>query len=223
MDSSKDENIKIEQIRGLLLFLNKSSYYKGVKIILIDNAENLNINSSNALLKAIEEPNENTYFFIINNNSKKILNTIKSRCIDFNINFNLHEKKTIFKKISSFYQLKFSEADLNNFLYFDTHGNLLKYLLILKNSNLSLSENYSSCISYFLELYKSKTDNSLLTYISLFIQNFYNQLSLKNNSYITFYQDNLRQILYLINDMKKFHLDKKNIIFSINKIIKNER
>ena len=54
LDSVNYDNIKIEQIRRLLLFLNKSSYYKGLKIVLLDNAENLNINSSNALLKAIE-------------------------------------------------------------------------------------------------------------------------------------------------------------------------
>ena len=85
---NNEENIKIEKIRKLLLFLNKSTYNKNLKIILLDNAEYLNINSSNALLKSIEEPNKNTYFFIINNNSQKILNTIKSRCIDFKVNFN---------------------------------------------------------------------------------------------------------------------------------------
>ncbi len=53
----------------------------------------LNINSSNALLKAIEEPSKDTYFFIINNDSQKIMNTIKSRCIDFVINLNFLEKK----------------------------------------------------------------------------------------------------------------------------------
>ena len=88
LDSIDGENIKIDQIRKLLLFLNKSTYYKSVKIVLLDNAEYLNINSSNALLKAIEEPSKDTYFFIINNDSQKIMNTIKSRCIDFVIYFN---------------------------------------------------------------------------------------------------------------------------------------
>ena len=59
--------------------------------------------------------------------------------------------------------------------------------------------------------------------ISLFIQKFYNHLSLKNTLLINKYYRNLNKILYLIDDMKKFHLDKKNLIFSIDKIIKNER
>ena len=223
LDAIDGENIKIDQIRKLLLFLNKSTYYKSVKIVLLDNAEYLNINSSNALLKAIEEPSKDTYFFIINNDSQKIMNTIKSRCIDFVINFNFLEKKNIFNKISQTYSLNFTESDLDIFLYFDTQGNLLKYLSILKNSNFKISEDYLSCISYFMDLYNEKTDPKLLGFITLFIQNFYNQLSLKNSLLINNYYRNLNKILYLIDNMKKFHLDKKNLIFSIDKIIRNER
>ena len=223
LDAIDDENIKIDQIRKLLLFLNKSTYYKSVKIVLLDNAEYLNINSSNALLKAIEEPSKDTYFFIINNDSQKIMNTIKSRCIDFVINFNFLEKKNIFNKIAQTYSLNFTESDLDIFLYFDTHGNLLKYLSTLKNSDFKISKDYLSCISYFMDLYNEKTDPKLLGFITLFIQNFYNQLSLKNSLFINNYYRNLNKILYLIDNMKKFHLDKKNLIFSIDKIIKNER
>ena len=223
LDAIDDENIKIDQIRKLLLFLNKSTYYKSLKIVLLDNAEYLNINSSNALLKAIEEPSKDTYFFIINNDSQKIMNTIKSRCIDFVINFNFLEKKNIFNKIIQTYSLNFTESDLDIFLYFDTQGNLLKYLSILKNSNFKISEDYLSCISYFMDLYNEKTDPKLLGFITLFIQNFYNQLSLNNSLFINNYYRNLYKILHLIDNMKKFHLDKKNLIFSIDKIIKNER
>tara|TARA_B100001105_G_scaffold101621_1_gene81490 strand:+ start:22 stop:987 length:966 start_codon:yes stop_codon:yes gene_type:complete len=223
LDAIDGENIKIDQIRKLLLFLNKSTYYKSVKIVLLDNAEYLNINSSNALLKAIEEPSKDTYFFIINNDSQKIMNTIKSRCIDFVINFNFLKKKNIFNKIAQTYSLNFTESDLDIFLYFDTQGSLLKYLSILKNSNFKISEDYLSCISYFMDLYNEKTDPKLLGFITLFIQNFYNQLSLKNSLFINNYYRNLNKVLYLIDNMKKFHLDKKNLIFSIDKIIKNER
>ena len=59
-----EKDIKIEQIRNLLNFLNKSTYTRNLKIIMIDNAENLNLNSSNALLKAIEEPKNNTFFLL---------------------------------------------------------------------------------------------------------------------------------------------------------------
>ena len=88
-----EENIKIENVRNILRFLNKSTFYSNIKIILIDDAEYLNVNSSNALLHALEEPNNNTFFFIIHNSANKILDTIKSRCIEFKFFFTLSKKK----------------------------------------------------------------------------------------------------------------------------------
>ena len=61
----KDENIKIDDVRNIQKFLNRSTYKSNIKIILIDNAEYLNINSSNALLKPLEEPNNNTFFLLL--------------------------------------------------------------------------------------------------------------------------------------------------------------
>ena len=47
------------------------TYYKGLKLVIIDNAEKLSINSSNALLKAIEEPSNDTYFFVMSESTIK--------------------------------------------------------------------------------------------------------------------------------------------------------
>ena len=74
----QDEKIKIEQMRSLLKFLSKTSYSKNLKIVMLDNSENLNINAANTLLKVLEEPSENTFFFLIHDNASPILDTIKS-------------------------------------------------------------------------------------------------------------------------------------------------
>ena len=84
---NSEKEIKIDQIRNLLRFLTKSTYGKDLKIIMIDNVENLNLNSSNALLKAIEEPLNNTFFFLVHDSSYKVLHTILSRCIKFRFFF----------------------------------------------------------------------------------------------------------------------------------------
>ena len=68
----------------MINYANKSSFNNKERIILIDNVENLNLNSSNALLKIIEEPNDNVFFILIFDNTKKILETVKSRCLKFN-------------------------------------------------------------------------------------------------------------------------------------------
>ena len=83
IDVTEDKKyINIEQIRNLILSLNKSSFNTKPRFILIDNIELLNTNSVNALLKIVEEPNDNIFFILINNN-KKVLSTLKSRCLNF--------------------------------------------------------------------------------------------------------------------------------------------
>ena len=57
-----ENEIKIEKVRDLISFLSKTTYKDDIKIVMIDNAEYLNLNSSNALLKALEEPTINTFF-----------------------------------------------------------------------------------------------------------------------------------------------------------------
>ena len=78
------KNIDINQIRELIINLNKSSFNEKKRFVLIDNIELLNVNSINALLKILEEPNENINFILINNN-KRVLPTLKSRCLNFKV------------------------------------------------------------------------------------------------------------------------------------------
>ena len=67
------KSIDINQIRELINNLNKSSFNSKERFVLIDNIEYLNVNSINALLKVIEEPNENIHFILINNHKKYYL------------------------------------------------------------------------------------------------------------------------------------------------------
>ena len=92
------KSIDINQIRNLILTLNKSSFNNKPRLVLIDNIEFLNINSVNALLKIIEEPNDNIYFILINNN-KQILPTLKSRCLNFKIQLTSSQSFDITNKI----------------------------------------------------------------------------------------------------------------------------
>jgi DNA polymerase-3 subunit delta' len=71
------KSVDVSQIRDLINLMNKSSFNNKPRFILIDNIEYLNLNSINALLKFLEEPNQNVYFILIHNNSK-ILKTLKS-------------------------------------------------------------------------------------------------------------------------------------------------
>ena len=102
----KKKFIDIDQIRNLIINLNKSSFNSKKRFVMIDNIETLNINSINALLKILEEPNENIYFILIGNN-KNILPTLTSRCIKFKLSLSHNETLFISQKLlnTDIYQL----------------------------------------------------------------------------------------------------------------------
>ena len=120
-DETKDktsEYISIDQIRGLNNFINQSSFNNIPKFIIFDSADYFNKNSSNSLLKILEEPSNNTYFILISHQLSNILPTIRSRCIKFYFN---KPSKDIFHEI-----MKNENIDINkdniDFLYLLSNG-----------------------------------------------------------------------------------------------------
>ena len=85
----ENKNIKIEDIRNLRSTLSTSSLSKNPRFTIIDEAEYMNENSANALLKTLEEPTKNNFFILINNQQAVLLKTISSRCVINNIFLNI--------------------------------------------------------------------------------------------------------------------------------------
>jgi len=222
LDNEINEEIKIEKVRNLIKFLSQSTDSKNLKIILIDSSEYLNLNSSNALLKSLEEPSKNTFFFIIHNDASPLTDTIKSRSVKFKIHFTNSDKKIIFEKILQNLEINLNNKNIDKFLNFDSPGNILKYLLLLKDLKFDILDNNLSSIFFLIEKYKNTNNHELLNLINLLIENYYKELSLKNTNNINDYFLNKNKITYLIDDMKKFNLDKKNLLITISGILKNE-
>jgi DNA polymerase III subunit delta' len=218
----KKQDIKVEDIRSLLKFLHKSAFSSSIKCILIDSAEKLNLNSSNALLKILEEPPDNVFFFIVNNSNKKILSTIKSRAHEFKFFLTLSEKEYIFNKIIQDYDIDIDIKKTIKKFYFDTPGSLLKYSLVLSKSNIVFSENIYESIIYLINLYKKDKNIELLHFISLFVEIFYNQLCFKQDTDLNSSLFNKSKILNLFSDMKKYNLNENNVFFSVKDILNNE-
>lgn len=72
--------IKIAQIRALQKKLSYQAFEGGNRVVIIVAAECMNQATSNALLKTLEEPGENTYFLLISSKVDRLLPTIISRC-----------------------------------------------------------------------------------------------------------------------------------------------
>lgn len=76
--NSEDE-IKISQIRELKGFMNLSAYSAKYKVAVIKDAEKMNKNASNALLKTLEEPSESGVLILTSLNPGSLSATILSR------------------------------------------------------------------------------------------------------------------------------------------------
>ena len=72
--------ITIDEVRRLRNFLSHSADTGTWRIVLVDRADELNVNAANALLKSLEEPPGRTIFLLICSEPGRLLATIRSRC-----------------------------------------------------------------------------------------------------------------------------------------------
>ena len=206
---AEKKNIDVAQIRGMISYTNKSTFNNQDRFIMIDNVEYLNKNSINALLKIIEEPNENIYFILINNSEKNMLPTLKSRCITFKIHFSFDETVNICNQILNQNILNELNHDLIN--YYCTPGEIIKLVQFAEEKQINLKDHdVSSMISLIIEntYYKKNTfiKNLLINFIELFLLKRY-KASNNKNFLLNFYQSFIQKI----NNTEKFNLDEESL------------
>lgn len=74
------DDYSIEAVRSIKKFLSQIPYQHSSKIVIVENIHLLQPEAQNALLKMLEEPGENNYFFLTTSQPHKLLPTIISRC-----------------------------------------------------------------------------------------------------------------------------------------------
>ena len=75
--------IRIDQVRELSDFINIGSHRGRRRVALFHPAEAMNLNAANALLKNLEEPAPGACFILVSHQPRRLLATIRSRCIAF--------------------------------------------------------------------------------------------------------------------------------------------
>ena len=213
------KNIEISQIRSMIEFSNKSSFNNKPRFILINNIELLNINSANALLKVLEEPNEGIFFILIHNNSKKIQDTINSRCINFKLNLNFNESNKISSTlINNEIHNEFNEDFINNY---NTPGFYLK-LLDFANTNKIDIKNISlkEFLLFIIDNNLFKKNLYVKKNFSIFFELYFLKLisQRSNQDYILrFYSKFINDL----NDCYKFNLDYETLFLEFKSKVLN--
>jgi DNA polymerase III subunit delta' len=72
-------------MRRLVLDVQKSSNQGGRKVGILFEADRMNVQSANAFLKTLEEPPSGTTLFLLTSRPYDLLDTIRSRCLNFRI------------------------------------------------------------------------------------------------------------------------------------------
>ena len=210
------KNIDVNQIRELIINLNKSSFNKKKRFVLIDNIELLNLNSINALLKILEEPNENISFILINNN-KRVLPTLKSRCLNFKVFLTKDQSIRIVNQLLN-YDIN---TIINNNLYdhYTTPGKLLKLITLSKEHNLDLVNfDLKTTLKTIIKDKIYKKDKSMIEIIYFFIELYFrNNISTENINLINSYHFFLEKI----NNTKTYNLDEETLLMEFEERILN--
>ena len=212
LNGSELKNTKFEDIRILKSNLLKTTLNNDKRFIIFDDVENFNTNSLNALLKLIEEPGPNNYFILINNKTKPLLETIKSRSLEIKIILDEESRKKIISFLLKNFEQKIS---LNEDLVATTPGNFVKFNYVIQTNKIKIEDSFLDNLEKLLKLYK-KEKNLFFKDLILFLFDYYFQI---DRSKRIFSNDKLIEkrtlIVKNINNFFLYNLSQSALLSSI--------
>ena len=215
----KDKKIiDIDQIREMIQFTNQTSFNNDRRFIVIEDINLMGINSANALLKSIEEPNNQTYYILINNSEFKILETIKSRCLEFKSNL----KNSEVVEIVNYYFNSdiYNEINLDFINNYNSPSFLISLVNFLESNDLSIKEcNIEDLLSYVIKNKIYTSDEFIKEYLNLFIELFFYK-NINNSKKISF---KIKKYFYQkLSFVKKYNLDFESFFLEFNEKLLSE-
>lgn len=218
--------IKKEQLVDLQEEFNKKSLIGQKKVYIIRGAEKLNVNSSNSILKFLEEPQEGITAILITDNQYQLLNTILSRCqiISFNGQTDINKSKDTFSKIGQL--LTNSEEEYQAFLEEEKNKEKLEAIIKFakcyeKNRKKMLLYLYNYWFAYFpdkesiekalvvlLHFYKDVLNAKVGHALEIFIED-----NCQREIQIIADKNSISQIIQKINAINQ---SRQNIVYNAN-------
>lgn len=213
------KSVKVDDIRNLKKKIFQSTILNKDRFIILDDVELFNINSLNGLLKIIEEPGRNNYFFLINNKSKPLLETIKSRSLEIKIILNEKKRIEIINSLINFFNL---DLILDPVLSKLSPGNFIKFNHVLRELDISISDDLTKNLSILLTLYKKDKDILFIDLAFFIVDYYFKNINEKQNfKNIKIYE--MRNFIFdNLNNFLLYNLNQNSVINSINNRFKYE-
>ena len=144
--------IKKEQLLRVRDDFSNKSLYNTKKIYTVYNADKMNVNSSNTILKFLEEPNDDVIAIFVTNNQYNVLDTIRSRCQIISLQYEDVPHQYSEDLIKFFEDIK-SRKNNNLLLNFNSYNNNL-----FKDKNMAVST-MTDTLSYYKEILNKNIDS----------------------------------------------------------------
>ena len=210
---SEKKNIDIAQIRNMITNLNKSSFNSKPRFILIDNIEFFNLNSINALLKILEEPPINCFFVLVNNN-RKIIPTLKSRCLNFKIDLTNEESHSIANRLINTDAFDLINKDLLD--YYFTPGKIYNLVKFSNENKINLKTiNLEKFLTFIIQENYYKKESPIKYMVFDFVELLLKKkINIGNLNFIN-------KFLKKIGNTKKLNLDEESLFIELDSKILN--
>ena len=212
------KSVKVDDIRSLKSQILQSSIIDKDRFVIFDDIELFNLNSLNALLKIIEEPSKNTYFILINNKGRPILETIRSRAIEIKIILNEKQRIDIIKSLTTFFEIELFLDPLSSKI---SPGNFLKFNHICKEYNISPTDDFYENISKLLNLYKKNKDVIFINLITYIVDYYFSHLKSNDLKKNRIYEIK-NYILKNLNKFMLYNINQNSLLNAINNKLKDE-
>ncbi len=217
----KKQEITIDDIRAGIQFLSLKPAKNEYRILIINLAENMNRNASNALLKVLEEPYPQSVLILLTQNTGKLLPTICSRCRKIII------PKLDFSEIAEQLNAMYPQCQDTDLIAELSNGSIGLACDIYNQNGLELYQKLTSFLVPFAQVDIEKL-NEFADFLSknekqydLFCSLLLNRLLLYAKQYAQLNQTKTEKIIDVFDEVKKdlelvrtLYLDKKQIIIS---------
>ena len=240
-----NKNIKIDEVREIIYSSIESSFNSPKKIFILCGIENLRKESSNALLKILEEPPQNVYFILLSR-TLNIISTIKSRTIKFHLSGMNNDELGVSKEVYYFFDgnendiLEFKRQNLSlEDIQFkiNTVEDILQIIFEMKNymtgefiikNNLDLTIKYNKSI----ELLARRIRFWDIENVYFFINEIENELKKEREFLISFLSkiivnvkhsveaEDLKKLINLKNSIRS-NVNVKSVIFNFFDILQS--
>ncbi len=210
--------IKKTQLEDLQDEFSKKSVIGNKKVYIINQAEKLNVSSSNSLLKFLEEPEEGIIAILITENIYQMLSTIVSRCQVLSLKNKVDlTNLTTLEKIAHY--ICNNKLDIENYINDDNNKiKLDKVIEFIKY----YEDNHLNTIIYMNKLWHDyiKEKNELYNAFTIMLLFYKDLLNLKLGKRVEIFNDYMDLLEKLENTNLDALTQKINVIMNLRELIK---